>query len=128
MMNNRYLTVLLADRNPRIRDYLLRELSSDGHHVITAKNGDQLARWLNSSVRVDVLILDPNMPGIYSEDQLELILSCKPNLPIVFHCLAPDHPQLSLKLKKQVLIEKTGNSIDGLKQQLKLLLKHPVSP
>lgn len=127
-MNTRYLTVLLADRNPRIRDYLLRELCSDGHHVITAKDGDQLARWLNSSVRVDVLILDPNMPGVDSEDQLELLLSHKPNLPIVFHCLAPDHPQLSLKLKKQVLIEKNGNSIDSLKQQLKLLLKHPVSP
>jgi CheY-like chemotaxis protein len=120
--------VLLADRNPRIRDYLLRELRSDGHHVITAKNGDQLARWLKSPVQVDVLILDPNMPGIDNENQLELLLLRKPNLPIVFHCLAPDHPQLSHKLKKQVLIEKNGNSIDGLKQQLKLLLKHPVSP
>lgn len=126
MMKNRNLTVLLADRNPHIRDYIFRELRSDGHHVITAKNGDQLIRWLDSSIRLDVLILDPNMPGIDSEDQLELLLLRIPDLPIVFHCLAQDHPQLSLKLKKQVLVEKTGNSIDDLKQQLKLLLQRPV--
>lgn len=128
MMKNRNLTVLLADRNPRIRDYILRELRSDGYHVITAKNGDQLIKWLDSSIRLDVLILDPNMPGIDSEDQLELLLLRKPNLLIVFHCLALDHPQMSSKLKKRVLVEKTGNSIDGLKQQLKLLLQRSVLP
>ena len=128
MMENRNLTVLLADRNPRIRDYILRELRSDGHHVLTAKNGDQLIRWLDSSIQLDVIILDPNMPGIDSKDQLELLLSRKPNLLIVFHCLASDHAELSYKLKKQALVEKNGNSIDGLKQHLRLLLQRPVTP
>jgi CheY-like chemotaxis protein len=125
---NRTLTVLLADRNPRIRDFILRELRSDGHHVLTAANAIQIIRWLESAIQLDVLILDPNMPGIDSKDKLELILSLKPHLPIVFHCLSPDPMGLPLKMKAQMMIEKNGNSIDDLKQMLKRLFQPPVSP
>ena len=120
---NRPYTVLIADRNPRIRDFLQRELNSEGHRVVTAKNCDQLKKWLDKPVQLDALVLDPNMPGLESNDQLVSLVNQRPSLPIVFHCLASDCAAATLQIKHMTFVEKKGDSIDDLKRQLRLLFE-----
>lgn len=120
-MKKQYV-VLVADRNPRIRDFVLRELKSEGHRVVTAENIGQLKSWITRSAQLDALVIDPNMPGMDSSEQIKVLLSLRPNLPVVFHCFAPDCSILGSLSEKVVLVEKSGQSVDAVKQQIQTLL------
>lgn len=114
--------VLVADRNPRIRDFVRRELSLEGHRVFTAEDAGQLKSWIQRPFKLDALVIDPNMPGIESREQIRTLLSLRPALPVVFHCLAPDCSVLLGLAGKVVFVEKSGQSVDALKVQIKTLL------
>ena len=85
--------ILIADRNPRIRDFIQREFKSEGYHVFTAESAGQLEYWIDRSSRLDALVMDPDLPGLESPDHLGGLLSRRPTLQVVFHCLAVDQPQ-----------------------------------
>jgi len=119
------VTVLIGDRNPRIRNFLQRELNSAGYRAVAAQNGAQLKSWLGRPIQLDVLVLDPDMPGVDTIDQLTALMAIRPDLPVVFHCLVtgPDSPP-QLDNHKTIFVEKTANSVDHLKKQLRFLLIH----
>ena len=119
------LTVLIGDRNPRIRNFLQRELNSAGYRAIAAADGNQLKKWLGRLIHLDVLVLDPDMPGLGEMDHLASLFAQRPGMPVVFHCLTMDfNGSCQLASHKTVFVEKTGNSVDHLKNQLRLLLGH----
>ena len=122
-MRNKPHTVLLADRNPRIRKFVQRELLSEGHEVVTAADAVQLTAWLTSSVHLDALVVDPDMPGIENCDHLCSLLSSRPNLPVILHCLVSDEAAIPIESTRLLLIEKNGDSTDGLKHLLSSLFK-----
>ncbi len=114
--------ILVADRNPRIRDFVQRELKSDGHQVFGAENGNQLRSWLCRPGRIDVLVIDPDMPGVEGEAHLMRLLSLRPNLAVILHCLADDSAFRLRNHSNLLLIEKSGQSIDQLKLKIQAVL------
>jgi len=123
-MENQHV-ILVADRNPRIRDFVQRELKSEGHRVFAAENGDQLKNWLGRPGRIDVLVIDPDLPGVESNVHLGRLLTLRPALAVILHCL-PSDTTIRLSVKPDtLLVEKSGNSIDQLKQKIRMLLRVP---
>jgi DNA-binding NtrC family response regulator len=114
--------ILVADRNPRIRDFVERELRVEGYRVYTAENVSQLVHWLTPGHLPDLLILDPDLPGGAAQEHIWPQLARHPRLPVVFHCMAADIPMPMPQMACTVLIEKSANSIDLLKRQIELLL------
>ena len=114
--------ILIADRNPRIRDFVERELRVEGYRVYTAENVSQLLHWLTPGHLPDLLILDPDLPGGAAQENIWPQLARNPRLPVVFHCMSADIPMPMPQMACAVLIEKSANSIDLLKRQIELLL------
>lgn len=114
--------ILVADRNPRIRDFVQRELKSDGHQVFGAENGNQLRSWLCRPGRIDVLVIDPDLPGVEGEAHLMRLLSVRPNLTVILHCLADNSAFRLSDHSNILLIEKSGQSIDQLKLKIHSVL------
>ena len=120
-MNNEYV-ILVADRNPRIRNFLQRELGSEGHRVYTAESVDQLKQWFHRPSRLDALVIDPDMPGLGSKTHLPDLLQMRPKLAIIFHCLIKDGFEVRAPGRVLAFIEKSGQSVDLLKRKLRKIL------
>lgn len=120
-MKTPYL-ILVADRNPRIRDFVQRELKSDGYRVYTVENYDQLKNWITRHGPLDILVIDPNMSDLDDRTQFETIMKGRPALAVIFHCMASDYPDLSGSQRKVFFIEKSGQSVDLLKQRISMLV------
>lgn len=56
-------TVLVVDNEPQIRRVLRTMLSSQGYSVVEAKSGDEAIDKVRGE-RVDLILLDVNMPGV----------------------------------------------------------------
>lgn len=121
MQNN--FVILVADRNPRIRNFVERELRGEGYRVLTAETAAQLTFWLAAGYLPDVLVLDPDLPGGDAQDRVWSLLAGHPQLPVVFHCLATDIPMPIPQAACTVIVEKSADSIELLKRQIALLLK-----
>ena len=120
-MKNEHI-ILVADRNPRIRNFLQRELRCEGHRVYTAESVDQLKQWFHRPSRLDALVIDPDMPGLGSKVDLADLLSLKPGLAVIFHCLIKDGFAIRAPGRVLTFVEKSGQSVDQLKHQLRTIL------
>lgn len=120
-MKNEYI-ILVADRNPRIRDFMERELRKEGYRVAMVETVAHLMHWLTPGRLPDLLVLDPDLPGGGTEEQIWPLLTRFSHLPVVFHCLSTDIPMPMPSMACTVIVEKSASSIDLLKRQIKLLL------
>lgn len=120
-MKREYI-ILVVDRNPHIRDFLQRELRSEGHRVYTAESADQLKQWFHQPSRLDALVIDPDIPGLDSTAHLSDMLSMRPKLAVIFHCLIKDGFALQTSDRLLAFVEKSGQSVDMLKDQLRTIL------
>ena len=121
-MIKRQCVILVADRNPRIRDFIERELNLEGYRVFSLENADQLKSWFDRQTRLDAVVIDPTMPGFDNEDHLERLFGLRPDVPVVFHCLSSDRPSLADYRAKVGFVEKSGHSVDALKQLIRQLI------
>ena len=121
-------TILIADRNPRVREFLRREMMAEGYHVRLAKNGREVLKWAYHHEPVDLLILDPDLPDSGETAIVKKIEDRIPLLPVVIHTFASDCAN-NLALSGTVaFVEKNGSSIEGLKKTVfELLRKPPIS-
>jgi DNA-binding NtrC family response regulator len=117
------LTILVADRNPRIRGLVERELRDAGYRVFAVDSVSQLRSWIAPERLPDLLILDPDLPGGGPVDHIWPLLRRYPRLPVVFHCLGTDIPGPMPRMAFTVIVEKSADSIDLLKRQIVLLLR-----
>ncbi len=77
-------TVLVVDDEIALRTLLARALGSKGYRVLSAANGlEAIAHLLCSDTRLDVALLDLNMPGASGTDVLKCIQQARPNLPVL---------------------------------------------
>ncbi len=113
MSNER--VILIAERNPHIRDLVKRELISVGHYVFTVENTSQLKNWMYMRRAPDVLILDPDLPGGEKQNMWDL-LAPYPQMRIIIHSLVKETDIDSARRRRMVFVEKNGNSITCLKQ------------
>jgi DNA-binding NtrC family response regulator len=116
------IEILIADRNPNVRDFLKRELSACGYHVRLAENEKQLLKLIFSGNRTDLLVLDPDIPGVEIIEIFRKIVDRVPQLPIVIF-YPPGNDNISDFTPGNVfLVEKNGHSIEILKAVIRGIL------
>ena len=109
-------TILIVDRNPHVRKFLQREMAAAGYRVRLADNARKVLKWAFQREPLDLVILDPDLPGADDAQVLQHLLDRNPMLPVVVHTCASEYG-ISLKGKKKVVfVEKTGRSVERLKQ------------
>lgn len=80
--SSRSKRILLADDDPGVRGSLTRVLQSEGFLVLPAPNGEE-AIQLASASKVDLVLLDLNMPVRNGWDVFEHLTTENPLLPVV---------------------------------------------
>lgn len=120
----RKFAILVADRNPHVREFLKRELIAEGYQVRLAKSGKEVLRWVYDKHPLDLLILDLDLPDGIEPALLQKIEDRIPALPVVLHGFFSDYADHPNVLGSVVFVEKRGNSVEQLKKVvLKLLGK-----
>jgi len=107
-------TILIADRNRHVREFLLRELTADGYRVKLARNGEETLKTVYDQEPLHLVILDPDFAD--RSDILEKIQDRIPALPVVVHTLSPERLEGLWLSDTVTIVEKRGNSILNLKQ------------
>jgi DNA-binding NtrC family response regulator len=115
-MQNTNRHILIADRNPHVRDLLKREMRSVGFGVSLAENGAQVLAQAYSLKRIDLLIIDPDLPDVDSTSLLDKLQDRIPRLPMIVHAFRSDYESWSNIARDVEFVEKRGSSIDRLKQ------------
>jgi len=113
-------TMLIADRNPHVRQLLKREMTAEGYRVAVAKDGRDVLQRAFSQEPLDLLIFDPDLP-----DAAEIIGRLNdriPRLPVIVHSLETDHSNYPSGNSHIVFVEKRGNSVERLKKVVSKLL------
>jgi two-component system, cell cycle sensor histidine kinase and response regulator CckA len=78
-------TVLLADGDPLVRDVGRRILEGEGYRVLLAEDGGEaIAVYRDEKERIDLAILDLNMPRLTAYVVLERLLDIDPDARVLF--------------------------------------------
>ena len=78
-------TVLVADDDMNLREYLRAVLERAGYNVIEACDGEEAVdKFLSNSSQIDLLVLDMRMPRKNGKDAFDEILQFKPNIKAIF--------------------------------------------
>ena len=117
-------TILIADRNPHVRELLKREIVAEGYHVRLAENGREVLKWSYDSDPIDLLILDPDLPDIDESALLSRLADRIPALPMVIHTFLSDYTVPSGISGTVAYVEKGGSSIESLKQVVSNILNN----
>ena len=112
------VTILIADRNPNVREFLKREMSAENYRVILADDGKTLLKKAFESHPVDILIIDPDLPDMESSDIISKLKNRVPPLPVVIHAL-PEGDVDCRGFCSSIFIEKGSRSIEVIKKTIR---------
>jgi len=115
--------ILVADRNQRVREFLKRELMAEGYRVRLAKNVQEVLKKVYHSETLDLLILDPDLPGTDKLALLKKLQNRIPALPVVVHTYLADYTDYTNELSKLAFVEKSGSSVESLKKMVHEILR-----
>jgi DNA-binding response OmpR family regulator len=107
-------TVLITDRNRHVRNFLCRELLTEGYQVEVAADGRDLLRKVKIDDPPDLLILDLEIPYSGGPAIVERLRRVNSRLPVIIHAFATEdvtHPAVQ---RTAAFVEKMGNT-DRLK-------------
>jgi DNA-binding NtrC family response regulator len=107
-------TILIADRNRHVREFLLRELTADGYKVKLARSGEETLKTVYDQQPLHLVILDPDFAD--RSDILEKIQDRIPAIPVVVHTFSPERLEGLWLSEAVTIVEKNGNSIVDLKE------------
>jgi len=116
-------TILIADRNPHVQEFLNRELMAEGYRTEVAKDGREVLRMTNSDKPPELLILDLDMPYVSGLTVLEDLQKRKSALPVVVHTFLTEHEKHPVVQMVAGFWEKRGDNIDGLKATVAQVLR-----
>jgi len=117
------INLLIADRNPHIRNFLKREMQAEGYHVQLARNAREVLKIIYSPEPIDLMILDMDLPGAGELNLLKCLEDRIPELPFVIHSDVSNYLDSFSNLKKTTFVPKQGNSIETLKNVIRDFLK-----
>lgn len=109
------VTILIADRNPHIREYLRRELTHDGLNVITTDSLRAVFYYAFGPVSTDLLVIDPDLPDMDTARLSARLNGRIPPLPLVWHPLPGSRCPSEDMIPPVVVIEKGSGSVELLK-------------
>jgi DNA-binding response OmpR family regulator len=119
---DRPFTILIADKNRHVRDFLRRELGAEGYRVRLAKDGRRLLMMIHLEDPPDLVILDPEIPYSGELEILEQIHAKTPPVPLIIHTFLTEYANNPLIGEWGIFVEKRGN-IDHLKAAVSKMLK-----
>ena len=76
------LSILVVDDEEMVRSFLETAISSKGHRVLTASDGQQAER-MAARHEFDVVLLDLVMPGPSGTETLQHLLKARPGLVVI---------------------------------------------
>lgn len=114
-MTTKEVTVLIADRNPNVRDFLKREMIAENYRVIVADDAKTLLKIAFESPPVDLVIVDPDLPDMEASEIIKKLNSRWPPLPVVIHAL-PEEEIDYRGLPTEFFVEKGSRSIEIIKR------------
>lgn len=114
--------ILIADKNKNVRDFLMRELSSEGYEATSAKDGEFVLETIAGEDPPDLLILDLEIPGMDCAVIFGRTQAHKPPIPVIVHTFLTEEADRNSMSKTEIYIEKSGN-IDHLKSAVAEMLK-----
>ena len=115
--------ILIADRNRHVREFLRRELISEGYRVDMAKDDREVLRRINLEPP-DLLILDLEIPYAGGLAILEVLQGRRPPVPVVIHTFLTEYANHPAIQGQASFVEKRGNT-DCLKAAvLEMLQKY----
>jgi len=75
--------ILLADDEPMLGDLLAELLETNGYSVIKVTSGNEVLKILTEEIKVDIAIIDYNMPGMSGLETIAEIRKLNLNIPII---------------------------------------------
>ena len=124
---DRAFHLLITDRNPHVREFLKRELAAAGFNVRLARSGREILDRIYQRDPVDLLVLDPDLPDPDKSSILKKLKNRIPPLPVVIHSFATELPTCRKYLQASAFVEKSGSSVENLKQVIIQILHQPGS-
>lgn len=119
--------ILIADRNPHVREFLKREMMADGYQVRLAENGRQLIKSVYRHEHVHLLIVDPDLPDVDVSSLIIKLNNRIPFLPVVIHTFLSNYADYSEVLQDFPFVEKRGSSVEHLKKIVSDILRQQYS-
>jgi DNA-binding NtrC family response regulator len=114
-MGHRF-TILIADRNPHVRDFLRREMNSAGHEVRLAKNAREVLDLVYGPQPLDMAVIDPELPELEGLRLIQKLEDRIPPLPLVIHGFASEESPYAFGPNVVAIVRKRGNSVERLKR------------
>jgi DNA-binding NtrC family response regulator len=121
-------TILIADRNSHVRKFLQREMTAAGYQVHLAESAGQVLKCAFRHEPLDLVIMDPDLPGAEDTNLLQRLLDRVPALPVIVHSYPAEFANAEMHPGKVVFVEKRGSSIERLKQVVQETLAGPPHP
>ena len=122
MENKNEFTILIADRNPNVRELLKREMMAEGYRVLQAKNSREVLKQVFSQTPLDLLIFDLDLPDAGEVEIFEKLNDRIPQLPVVLHSFQTDRFNFPEAIISAIFVEKRGNSVEQLKKLIAKML------
>lgn len=117
-------TILLVDDDPSIRLMVSRVLTGEGYEVICAANGAE-ALSVTSTARVDLVLLDLNMPVQGGWDTFERLTTENPCLAVIVITARPNQLFTAVGAGVGALMEKPLDFPKLLRTIKNLLSENP---
>jgi DNA-binding NtrC family response regulator len=117
--------ILVADRNPHVRELIRRELVAAGYRVSLAENGRELLRWAYQSDSLDLVVVDPNLFDVDGSLAIRKLKNRIPFVPVVVHAFSSDCDDHPTFLQTAAFVEKRGSSVARLKDVITDILNRP---
>ena len=114
-MKEKY-NILIADRNPHVRELLRREMTLEGYQVQLAKTGREVLNYTLKQDSFDLLILDPDLPDTDESFLLKKLGERIQPLPVVVHSFLSENSGQQNDSRTVIFVEKRGSSVDHLKK------------
>jgi DNA-binding NtrC family response regulator len=118
-------TILIADRNSHVREFIKREMTEEGFRVIQAEKGKDVIKMVYQCFSLDLVLLDPDLPDMEETVLLKKIGDRFPAIPVVIHAFDSEETNYFLYLKQAAFVEKGGQSIEALKKVVIKILEAP---
>lgn len=119
----RRFTILIADQNRRVRQFLRREFVSEGYRVLVAENGSELSHMIRRNDELDLLILDDEILALKECRVHEQLENRIPPLPFIIHSFSPECVDPNLVGVSAALVEKRAD-IEELKRAVRRVLSN----
>jgi len=118
----REYTILIADRNPHVREFLRREMAAAGYRILLADKGQDVVQRVYQREPLDLLILDPDLPDAEESAVIKKVRNRIPALPVIVHTYIADY-DVHRDFANAAFVEKRGNSVENLREAVADILR-----